>query len=185
MTTLTETEAADRLTSMVAGFETAMVTTRGPSGLRARPMRLITRTTDGETALSTLQMVTFVTSRRSSCAEDALRDPEVCVTLQSGEKYVYLSGLASLSDDRNRIARLWETSWGLWFPRGREDSDIVLIDCALGSAEFWDRSGLQGVSFLISAGRALFGQQTVELDHSGVHAALSPTTLARRTVGRS
>ena len=59
-------------------------------------------------------------------AEDsrADADPRVNVVMQDGRRFVSLSGVASVVDDRALIEELWSESWKVWFPKGKDDPSL-------------------------------------------------------------
>jgi general stress protein 26 len=66
-----------------------------------------------------------------------------------------------LSQDRAEIDRLWNESWQIWFPKGKQDPDLVLLRVQVESGEFWDLSGTNGVRFLWAAAKAYFQGEKV------------------------
>lgn len=144
MTTSPET----KLRELLDAFGVAMLVTRTPDGeLRGRPMALAEVQPDGS--------LWFATDRNSTKVDELARDGHVAVTMQSGTKFVSLSGTAVPVADRERAARLWKTEWKVWFPGGKDDPNLVLLRVDGSAGEYWDNSGTSGVKYLIQAGRAL------------------------------
>jgi general stress protein 26 len=138
----------DKLRDLLEDFSVAMLVTRTPAGqLRARPMALAEVEPGGT--------LWFATDRDSAKVEELEADPQVAVTMQSGAKFVSLSGHAQVVDDRQKLAQLWKTEWKVWFPDGQDDPKIRLLRIDGHTGEYWDNSGTQGVKYLIEAGRAL------------------------------
>jgi general stress protein 26 len=52
------------------------------------------------------------------------------------------------------IDRLWKEAWKVWFPRGKSDPSIALLRFDAERGEFWDNSGLQGLSYVFEAAKA-------------------------------
>jgi hypothetical protein len=56
---------------------------------------------------------------------------------------VSLSGLATLSVDRQKIEELWSADVEPWFPEGIQDSQLALLRVDIDKWEYWDaRSGV-------------------------------------------
>lgn len=169
-------EKARELAELVAGFRFGMlVNVSSDEQLRARPMTIIERTgvaakKDDTAADSGL---TFATSLDNTLVEDLQREPHVCVTLQEGYKYVSLTCTATLSRDRERIRSLWSKGLEAWFPDGPDDPKVVLLECDVTFAEFWDVSGFERVRYAIEAGRAYVSDAAMNPHNAGRHAELS------------
>jgi general stress protein 26 len=137
-----------KLREMLEEFGTAMLVTRTDDGhLRGRPMALAEVEPDGT--------LWFATDRHAAKVEELARDRHVGVTMQSSTKFLSLSGTASTVDDREKLARLWKAEWGVWFPRGKDDPNLVLLRVDGQVGEYWDNSGTSGLKYLIEAGKAL------------------------------
>lgn len=146
-----------RLGEIVDDFEHAMLVTRSEEGeLRARPMRIVAQRPGGT--------VVFVTHRADEKVDEIASSPEVSVTLQDGKRFVSLSGTASVDDDRDRIGRFFDASWEPWFPGGARDPDIRLIDVTPTHAEYWDGSGLERLTFLFAAAKAVAKGESLTTD---------------------
>jgi general stress protein 26 len=84
------------------------------------------------------------------------RDVQVNVSMQSKTKFVSISGIASLFEDREKVAKLWKEPWKVWFPGGKDDPKLLLL-CVRGRmGEYWDNSGVSGIKYLFQAGKAYF-----------------------------
>jgi len=142
---------------MLSGFDTAMLTTRGSDGqLSSRPMAVAKAEPDGD--------LWFVCNEHSGKVIDLEVNPLVAVTMQSTSQYLSMSGRARISTDRSRIDSLWNETWKVWFPAGKNDPSIALIQVIPIRGEFWDNSGLQGLKYLFNAGKAFIKGETLETD---------------------
>lgn len=157
-------ERTEQLTDLLRDFDTAMLTTHAADdGLRARPMRIVDVRSDG-----TLVLVTHIQAEK---VDELVDDPRCCVTLQDDARYVSLTATARIDRDRERIARLHESSWNLWFPGGKEDPNIALLDVEPSRGEYWDGSGWNRIKFAIAAVRAAVQGETLDrgvTDHAKV-----------------
>jgi general stress protein 26 len=181
----TGTDAARALIDIVAQFRTAMLVNANTDGRhRARPMTIANRDADEPLPAApggkSPQQVSFVTSRTNGLVEDLEAEPAVCITMQDGAKYVCLAGKARISQDRERLRGLWSEAFDLWFRGGPDDPDVVLIDCDIDFAEYWDGSGIEGVRLLAEAGRARLTGDRIDPRRAGRHAEVDPRDAGAR-----
>lgn len=141
------TAPQEKLRELLQDFGVAMLVTRTEEGhLRSRPMALADVQPDGTLWL--------LTDRNSGKLDEIDRDRHVNVTAQSSSKFLSFSGAATAIDDRRKIDELWKESWKIWFPDGKDDSNLVLIRIQGDRGEYWDNSGVSGIKYLIEAGKA-------------------------------
>ncbi|TWU01741.1 pyridoxamine 5'-phosphate oxidase family protein [Neorhodopirellula pilleata] len=148
----------EKLMSLIQGFDTVMLVTHDAQGIDARPMAVARLDDDGS--------MWFATNRDSGKIASLDKDSKVAMTMQSGRKFVTLSGTASVHEDRRLIDSMWTEVWRVWFPDGKDDPSLVLLKVDPSSGEYWDNSGLEGIKYLWRAGKAyLSGEQaTVDED---------------------
>jgi len=155
-----------KLRELLEEFGVGMLVTLADGNFRGRPMALAEVEPDGT--------LWFATGRKSGKVDEIARDSRVAVTMQSGMKYVSLSGKASLVDDRARVARLWKAEWKVWFPNGKDDPDLVLLRVDGSAGEYWDNSGASGMMYLVAAGKALLSGTRPDIgDDPKVHAKVA------------
>lgn len=154
----------EKLRSLLRDFNIAMVVTRTLEGqLRARPMVMAEIDSNGT--------VWLLTERHSGKMDEIERDNQVNLTVQSSSKFASLSGLAVPLYDREKIDALWNESWKTWFPKGKDDPTLTLIKIEPQMGEYWDNSGLSGISYLIEASKAYLTGHKPELqDNPEIHA---------------
>lgn len=140
----TITESAkhiEKLKELANGIQTAMLTSTHDDGsMRSRPMML--QQIDNEGCLW------FFTAKNGQKIEAMLHHPDVNVSFShpGREKFVSISGQASLVDDRAKIAELWTAAAKPWFPEGIYDPNLILLRVDMTGAEYWDiKSGLLGL----------------------------------------
>jgi general stress protein 26 len=129
----TRDDAIKTLAGMIRDIPVAMLTTTSPRGwLRSRPMVVQQAPFDGD--------LWFFTSGTAAKAADIRDHREVNVSLASPERdrYISISGLAMLVDDRALAGRLWHEGYRPWFPAGLDEPDLRLIRVAAQEAEYWD-----------------------------------------------
>ncbi len=131
--TVTREEAIRRLDEMIKGIPVAMLTTVTERGwLRSRPMVAQAQPFDGT--------LWFLSGAATSKARD-VRDRQqvnLCYVSAARDRYVSVSGVASLVSDPERVARLWNRAYAEWFPKGASDPDLIFIKVQVEEAEYWD-----------------------------------------------
>jgi general stress protein 26 len=137
----------DKLQELLRDFDAAMLVTRNSAGeLRSRPMAVADVEAGGT--------LWFITERHSGKIDEIARDSHVNVAMQGKMKFVSISGTASPVEDRSKVAELWNESWKVWFPGGKDDPTLILLKVDGQKGEYWDNSGASGVKYLIEAGKA-------------------------------
>jgi general stress protein 26 len=138
MTTEAKTADIDAFYQQVEEIQTAMMTTRRSDGhLRSRAMANQKRAGGAD--------LWFVTADGTAKLADIAQDPHVNLSYykDSNREWVSVSGIATISKDRAKIAELYEPDWSVWFPKEgdarhgtSDDPRIVLIGVKVHAAEF-------------------------------------------------
>lgn len=163
-------KASEKLAEIVASFDVAMLVSLDGAGLlRARPMSIANDDEAGRAP----HRITFVTSRDAGLLQSMRAQSDICVTMQDANRYVCLGGRATVQDNRARVERLWSKGMDRWFPNGSSDPGIVLIDCEMDFAEYWDVSATMGLRFMLEAGKALVQGRAVNDVKAGAHGEIS------------
>ena len=137
----------DSFIKLAKRFETAMlVTYSDPERMHARPMSIAELRDDAT--------VCFVASAQSLKAEEIATDSHVGLMFQGGGTYLAARGQATVAHDQAVIDRLWQETWRVWFPQGKQQSDLRIITIRLRDAEYWDNSGIEGIKYTLSVARA-------------------------------
>jgi general stress protein 26 len=131
--TVTRDEAIRRLGEMIKGIPVAMLTTVTERGwLRSRPMVTQAQPFDGT--------LWFLSGAATSKARD-VRDRQqvnLCYVSAARDRYVSVSGVASLVSDPERVTTIWNSAYAEWFPKGPSDPNLILIKVQVEEAEYWD-----------------------------------------------
>jgi general stress protein 26 len=147
-------EAASHLVSMLREFSEAILVTRSRAGgLHGRPMS-IAQVDDNAT-------IWFVTSVASAKVDEMADDSRATVMLQSASRFACLNGNVELVFARERVKALWRDSYRVWFD-GASDPDLVLVRFTAFDAEYWDKSGVQGLKQALLAVRAYVTRNKLE-----------------------
>lgn len=111
----------------------ALMVTSGHEGqLRGRPMAAMNKDFDGD--------LWFV-SREGAPKLGEIADHANVLLAYSEPKnqhYVSVAGKARLVRDPAKVKELWSEPARVWFPKGPDDPDIVLIQVTVETAEYWD-----------------------------------------------
>jgi general stress protein 26 len=122
-----------KLRKLIKGARVAMLTTVAPDGtLRSRPMATLKAPFEGD--------IWFFT-RASAPKADEIRDNDhVNVSFSDGDddRYLSISGTASLVRDQALLEDLWSGRLKNWFPDGKKDPDLALLRVRVDRAEYWD-----------------------------------------------
>ena len=159
----TRAKTLEKLNYLIKDIKIAMLTTIDNGVLRSRPMATQEAEFDGE--------LWFFTSRKTHKAEEIEKDNRVNISYSAPEdnRYVSMSGTATLVDDREKIEELWSLAYLAWFPRGVDDPDMILLKVSVEHAEYWDAAS----SSLVEALGLLKSLVTGERANSGDHVMLS------------
>ena len=105
--------------------------THGDDGVRARPMRGISRPEQNA--------IWFFADRESHTHEDASRNPGVCLTFTDVKDNVYvtLSGQISPVTEKDTITDLWDDEAEAYFQDGPDDPRVSLLRFEPDTGEFW------------------------------------------------
>jgi general stress protein 26 len=125
--------AIAELQRLIEGIPVALVTTIAGDGmLRCRPMLL--ERVEGD---ATLVFLTHLSSQKTT---EVRRDARVNVAFQSddGERYVSVSGRATVTHDLERMRQLWNPTYRAWFPGGADDPDSAIFTVHIERVEYWD-----------------------------------------------
>ncbi|AWH17194.1 general stress protein [Stenotrophomonas sp. ZAC14D2_NAIMI4_7] len=145
----TRAEHIAQLSELIKDVEVAMFTTTGVDGrLYSRPLGTQQVDFDGD--------LWFATAADSPKVAEIALNPQVNVAYASPSKntYVSVSGRARIVDDRTRIEALWSPAMKLFFPGGKDDPSLRLIQVRAETAEYWEGPGTllgKALSFVLSA----------------------------------
>lgn len=143
-----------KLRKLIKGARIAMFTTVAADGrLHSRPMASLKGGFDGD--------VWFVTRATAPKTEEIRENQHVNVAYANGDgdRFVSISGLASLVRDPAKVAELWSRRLRTWFPDGKKDPDLALIRVRIDRAEVWDAESatmihLEGLGAVLAQRRA-------------------------------
>lgn len=149
MTTTTNTGDINHAWELMKKITFAMLVTRDGDRIRSRPM--------GAYVEPEHNAIYFLTDARRHKDDEIARDPHVNLAFAdtSAQKYVSLSGTATVSNDRAKIKELFSTTAKAWWD-SPDDPDIRVLKVAPEEAEYWDSPGTL-VSYVKMAVAAVSG----------------------------
>jgi len=127
-------EACKILNTNLKLFRHGMLVTKKENTLRARPMH-IARVGD----TSAIWLFSTVDSPK---VDELDHDNSVCLTLQSGDMFISLTGTARIVRDSAIIDAYWTDDLKVWFPEGKYSADLCLVKIEPDYGELWDWSGI-------------------------------------------
>jgi len=145
----------EKLAKLIKGINVAMLTTQDDDGtLRSRPMQ----TQSAEEFDGTLWFFSQFSSHKM---HEVDREHQVNLSYAdpANNRYVSVSGQATVSRDRAKVDELWSPVLKAWFPKGKDDPDIALLKVEVSKAEYWDAPSSTLVKLVGFAKAVLTGQQ--------------------------
>lgn len=154
------TDSTATLGKMIKGIRIAMMTTATEDGtLRSRPMATQQTDFDGQ--------LWFFTDSDSGKVFEINHENHVNISYADpgDNRYVSVSGRASVSRDREKIKELWSPIHKAWFPDGPDDPKLTLLKVEVEQAEYWDGPSSTMVQLIGFAKAALTGHRYIPGDH--------------------
>jgi general stress protein 26 len=134
---------SDRVWDLMDKISTCMLTTHDGDHLRSRPMAAFVRRDE--------DAVYFLGDARRHKDEEIEQNPNVGLAFADGQRFVSVTGRASVSQDKAKIKDLWSPMVKAWW-ESPDDPNIRLITVTPDDAEFWDGPGkIIGTIKLIAA----------------------------------
>jgi general stress protein 26 len=126
-------DAIRKLRSLMEDINICMLTTVDADGrLHSRPMAVQKAEFDGD--------LWFLTGKSTGKTGEIRRDQHVNVSFadEDDQRYVSISGTATVLDDRDKIKQLWKPLYKAWFPKGLDDPDLTALKVTVEKAEYGD-----------------------------------------------
>lgn len=130
----TEEDGVSRTWALMEKITFCMLSTRTGEDIRARPMAAHVEPIENT--------IYFLTDAASHKDDEIERWPNVCLAFadSKGQKYVSVTGEATVSNDRDRIRDLWSTPAKAWWDDA-DDPSIRVLKVSPKYAEYWDSPG--------------------------------------------
>lgn len=139
----------DRAWELMKKIGFAMLVTRDGDKLRARPMSAYLQRDENA--------IYFLADARRHKDEEIAQNPSVNLSFADAgsQKYVSVTGIAAVSNDRARIKELFSTAAKAWW-NSADDPNIRILKITPDDAEFWDAPGSM-ISYVKMATAAMTG----------------------------
>jgi len=152
-TTTQNNKELEKVRDMIEDIRIAMMTTVDEQGnLVSRPMAALQVDEDGT--------IWFFT-KRTSPKVDQIDNNDHHVNLSfadvSDSDYVSVSGTAQELDDRAKVDELWNPQVKAWFPKGKDDPELILLKVHIDMAEYWNASDSTMVRLVQQAAAVITG----------------------------
>jgi general stress protein 26 len=104
----------------------------------------------------------FFTQDPSPKVDDIAGNQQVNVSFESGKGYLSIAGAAEVVHDPAKVEEYWSPMVEAWFPEGKDDPTVALINVHADSAEYWatDEPGVV-TAFKVAKARVTGGQPDV------------------------
>lgn len=123
-------EDRTKLYELIDDIKIAMLTTVERNGsLHTRPMA--NQKADKQGTLW------FLTEKDGGVAANIRANSRLSLGYASSGAYVAVTGNGKVVDDRAKIAELWTEAATAWFPKGKDDPNIVVLKVDPDTGEYW------------------------------------------------
>jgi len=122
-----------KLLEKIKDVRIAMLTTTDEQGsLHSRPMYTQKPDADGS--------LLFLTDAASAKVYEVKADSQVNLSYANPDDNVYasVSGRARAYRDQAKIDELWSEPMRGWFPKGKDDPNIMILQVQIEKGEYWD-----------------------------------------------
>ncbi len=126
-------EDIKKVAELIKDIKIAMLTTLEADGrMRSRPMATQNKPFDGT--------LWFFTEINSGKVSEIHRDHQVNISYadEGSQKYVSVSGIANVIQDREKAKEFWSPALKAWFPEGLDDPSLALLKVEVTQAEYWE-----------------------------------------------
>lgn len=125
-------DPAKRLRKLIKGARVVMLTTVSSDGrFRSRPM------IPGAFDEGSLWFLTRVPSAKTADIADNQR-VNLAYSSPKDDRYVSISGAATIVRDGARVRDLWEREHKAWFAGGKNDPELAVLRVRVDQVEYWD-----------------------------------------------
>ncbi|NIJ51799.1 pyridoxamine 5'-phosphate oxidase family protein [Dyadobacter arcticus] len=162
---LARVEAINKLISLAEDIRFCMYTTYENGRIESRPMTTLDIDADGN--------AWFFTSRETEIGSDT-NSGEAVTLIYSDPKnnsYMSVSGTAAIVDSESKKEELWNLMSKAWFPKGKDDPNLVMLKVTTEEAAYWDSTSSTMVVFFSMLKAVLTGTTPDGGDHGKLNLA--------------
>jgi general stress protein 26 len=105
--------------------------------------------------------ILFLSSADSDHNKKILADSRVQLIFSKTSESEFMSvyGKATISKDKEKIDKIWDPLTRAWFPKGKNDPNLTVIEVFPEDAYYWDTKDGQIVSMIKIVASAMTGEQ--------------------------
>jgi len=159
-------EAGSRIKEMAETAKTCFLCTEANGGesFGVRPMSVLKVYEDGT--------LWFLSAKDSSKNREIMANDYVKLYFQGSphSDFLFLSGSASISDDKDKIRELWTPIAKAWFTEGIDDPRISVIKVVPNKGFYWDNKH----GNLVAGAKMIFGALTGQTIDDSIEGKLRP-----------
>jgi general stress protein 26 len=151
--------AGAKLVELLKTFSDGILVTHGGSeDFHSRPMAIALVEPNGD--------VWMLSGASSDKVREVKADARAQIVCQSSSAFLTLTGRANVNRNRAKLDELWKDSYKTWFPQGKDDPNLVLIQLRAEEGEWWDERGINRLKYVIATVKAFATGTTPQLDGS-------------------
>lgn len=97
----------------------------------------------------------FITAQGTDLVAELADGPKPAIHVVGEDSeglWARIEGQLELSDDREKLDEIWNSTASAWFEGGQEDPDLRLLKFSITEAEIWNSTG--GLGFLYQIAKA-------------------------------
>ncbi|WP_019947190.1 pyridoxamine 5'-phosphate oxidase family protein [Hymenobacter aerophilus] len=163
------TNDVKKLLEKIKDINICMMTTTSDEdqSLRSRPMA--TQKPEADNSLL------FLTDKDSAKVYEVKKDSHVGLSYGNPDDSVYasVSGRCNAYRDQAKIDELWSEDMKAWFPKGKDDPNIMILKVEIDKGEYWDSpSGLLSRAYAYV--RSVATGEKSDSDDVNQHAKVNP-----------
>jgi general stress protein 26 len=145
--------AQAKLWGMIKEIKVAMMTSWDGQEMHSRPMHGYQEEFAGK--------LYFFTKHNSGKTEEIKRYDKINLAYADNDSktYVSVAGEGHVTTDRALIDRFWNPHAAAWFPKGKDDPDLAVIEVDAQSAQYWDATSSAMVYLFQVASANLTGRE--------------------------
>lgn len=154
------------LWEMIKDIKFAMLTHRHADGtLHSHPLTTQNR------SLKPGEPLYFFVSKQTEVGQRLRADGNVCLSYADlkEDRWISVSGQATISDDMDTKKKLFNALAKAWFPGGADDPDLELVEVRIMNAEYWDIKESKVTQLLKMATAAVTGNRPEMGEHRELH----------------
>ncbi len=143
-----------KVAELIKDIRFAMLTTTTNDGLlRSRPMTMLDQEFNGD--------LYFFVSKSAPQVSEMQAHSQINLSFgnPAANVYVSISGTAQLLHDQQQIDALWKPIYKAFFPKGKDDPELMLLQVHTTEAEYWDSPNGKLVQVVSFAKALVTGEQ--------------------------